>query len=102
MIKKKFGRRSVLKGMGAVVALPLLDAMVPALSGASSIAANAVPRMGFFYVPNGFYLPHIHPEGTGGKNFALSPILAAMDPSKARAVTLALNPPPKKKAKATK
>lgn len=74
--KKGLGRRTVLRGMGATVALPLLDAMVPALSA----AAKPVMRLGFFYVPNGFYLPNIHPDGAGGKNFTLSPILAPMEP----------------------
>ena len=80
ILKKAVGRRTVLRGVGASVALPLIDAMVPALSAAANTAAARPKRMAFFYVPNGFYLPHIHPEGPGGKDFKLSPILSPMEP----------------------
>src|SRR5579864_3496212 len=82
VLKKSLDRRTVLRGMGAALALPLLDAMVPALSAASAASTAATPpmRLGFFYVPNGFYLPNIHPAGAGGKNFTLSPILGPMEP----------------------
>jgi hypothetical protein len=75
--KKALNRRTVLRGMGAALSLPILDAMVPALSAAA--ATKPAMRLGFFYVPNGFYLPHIHPT-TAGKNFELTPILKPMEP----------------------
>src|SRR5688572_16068010 len=78
--KKALSRRSVLRGIGATVSLPLLDAMVPALTAASRTPAKARMRFAFFYVPNGFYLPHFHPEGQGGTAFQLSPILKPMEP----------------------
>jgi hypothetical protein len=78
--KKSLGRRTVLQGVGATLALPLLDAMVPALTAASKTAAKPVMRMGFFYVPNGFYLPNFHPAGAGGNNFELTPILQPLQP----------------------
>ena len=61
--KKALPRRTFLRGMGATVALPLLDAMVPACA----VAATATPlsRLGFFYVPNGMFLPNFHPAATG-------------------------------------
>jgi hypothetical protein len=62
--------------MGAALSLPILDAMVPALSAA---AAKPVMRLGFLYVPNGFYLPHYHPTAAG-KDFELTPILKPMEP----------------------
>src|SRR5689334_22632667 len=80
--KRALDRRTVLRGMGAAIALPVLDAMTPALTA----AAAPVVRLGFFYVPNGFYLPHIHPEGAAGKNFTLSPILTPMEAHRDRLV----------------
>ena len=51
--KMSLPRRTVLRGLGATVALPLLDAMVPALSGISGRAAEPVRRLGWVYAPNG-------------------------------------------------
>jgi hypothetical protein len=85
--KKALSRRTVLRGMGAAVSLPLLDAMVPALSAGSKTAGPAM-RLAFLYVPNGFFLPNIHPEGAGGKNFALSPILKPMEPFRNQLVSI--------------
>ena len=73
--KLSLSRRTVLRGLGATVALPLLDAMVPALSAAAQTAATPVPRLAFFYVPNGMFPPNFHPKGAGGSNFDLSPLL---------------------------
>jgi hypothetical protein len=64
-------RRTFLRGVGAAVALPWLDAMAPALS-----AAPAAPdRLGFVYVPNGMFLPNFHPTGSLGRAYELTPIL---------------------------
>ena len=65
--KMALPRRTFLRGMGAALALPLLDAMVPALSmlSKSAAAATATPRMAFFYAPNGTYLPNFHPTAVG-------------------------------------
>ena len=62
--KMALPRRTFLRGMGAALALPMLDAMVPALA-AQSAKPKAVPRLGFYYVPNGTYLPNFHPVGVG-------------------------------------
>ena len=59
-------RRTFLRGLGATVALPLLDAMVPALSPRPDGGERRVLRLGFFYVPNGMFLPNFHPAGTAG------------------------------------
>ncbi len=57
--KKALPRRTVLRGMGAMVALPFLDSMVPALTPiARTAAAPAIPRLGFVYAPNGMFLPN--------------------------------------------
>ena len=54
IITKKFiPRRTFLRGMGTALALPLLDAMVPAATAMQSTAASPKIRLGFFFVPNG-------------------------------------------------
>ena len=78
--KKHLSRRTVLRGIGATVALPFLDAMTPALTATTQTAASPVPRLGFFYVPNGMFLPSFHPSGDGGSNFALTPTLTPLAP----------------------
>ena len=51
--KKSLARRTFLRGMGATVALPLLDAMVPSMTALAQTPANAVRRLGFVYIPMG-------------------------------------------------
>jgi hypothetical protein len=51
--KKAISRRAILRGAGAALALPLLDAMLPAGTALSQTAAKPVRRLGFFYLPNG-------------------------------------------------
>lgn len=79
IVKKAVSRRTVLRGLGAAVALPLLDSMVPALSALAKSAAKPVNRFGVVYVPNGMimknYLPLI--EGAG---FEITPTLSALAP----------------------
>jgi hypothetical protein len=70
--KMSLPRRTFLRGVGATIALPWLDAMIPALSAATAAAPQ---RLGFVYVPNGMYLPNFHPAGNGGTSFQLTPIL---------------------------
>ena len=50
-------RRTFLRGIGATIALPMLDAMVPALSVAATVT-NPVRRLGFVYLPNGVAMNH--------------------------------------------
>ena len=75
---KALPRRTVLRGMGAIVSLPFLGAMVPAIA-ATADARNPPPRLGFFYAPNGMFLPNFHPEGEGGKNYKITPILKPLE-----------------------
>ncbi|SVE58365.1 uncharacterized protein METZ01_LOCUS511219, partial [marine metagenome] len=63
--KKYLPRRTVLKGLGTALALPLLDGMVPALTALSKTAANPVRRLGVFYVPNGMSMPYWSPKREG-------------------------------------
>jgi hypothetical protein len=75
--KMALPRRTFLRGMGATLALPLLDSMVPALSATQG--TKPVHRLGFFYAPNGTYLPNFHPT-TVGKNFEWTPVLRPLEP----------------------
>ena len=75
--KMALPRRSFLRGMGATLALPFLDAMVPALSAAPG--QGRVNRLGFVYAPNGTYLPNFHPATTG-KGYEMTPVLQALEP----------------------
>src|SRR5262245_19184468 len=77
--KMALSRRTFLRGVGASVALPLLDAMVPALTAAADTPAKAVPRLGVVYHPNGVIYQNWLPRGTG-RDFEFSPILAPLEP----------------------
>ena len=80
MIKKlSLPRRTFLRGVGAAVALPLLDAMVPALSAVTRTAASPVRRLGFVYIPNGAVMQQWTPSEVGS-GFQLSPILQPLAP----------------------
>jgi Protein of unknown function (DUF1552) len=71
-------RRTFLRGMGATLALPLLDAMVPALSATAATAANPVRRLGFIYIPHGAVMQKWTP-GEEGRITELSPTLRALE-----------------------
>jgi hypothetical protein len=78
--KKALSRRTVLKGLGVTLALPMLDAMVPALTA----AARPVTRHGFFYMPNGVSMNHTgvnywKPTKVGA-GFDFSQILSPLEP----------------------
>jgi len=77
--KRSLPRRMVLRGMGAAVSLPLLDAMVPALSALSQTAAKPTRRFGVVYVPNGIAMDYWTPAEEG-RGFALTPILQSLAP----------------------
>src|SRR2546427_190367 len=63
--KVHVSRRTVLRGLGATLALPLLDSMVPALTALDETAAAPVRRFGVFYVPNGMSMPYWFPKAEG-------------------------------------
>jgi hypothetical protein len=77
--KKALPRRTFLRGAGAAVALPLLDAMVPALTAQAASPANPVRRLGFVYMPMGAHIPSWTPPGAG-KLTELSPSLQSLAP----------------------
>jgi hypothetical protein len=75
---KKISRRMLLRGAGAVVALPLLDAMHPALAAPAKTVRHA-RRIGVVYVPNGIVMNDWLPAGTG-KDYAFTRILKPLEP----------------------
>ena len=75
--KKHVPRRTVLRGLGVTLALPLLDSMVPALTALSKTAAAPVRRFGVFYVPNGMSMPYWSPK-TEGPLDTLPPTLRSL------------------------
>ena len=77
--KKSISRRTMLRGIGTTVALPLLDAMIPALTAAADTAAKPVRRFGVVYHPNGVIYENWVPRGSG-REFELSPILTPLAP----------------------
>lgn len=77
--KKQLSRRTLLRGAGASVALPMLDAMIPALANTSSAtAATDYPRLGFVYFPHGAVMHQWEPKQTG-TDFEYSPILKPLE-----------------------
>ena len=72
--KQALPRRTVLRGLGAAIALPLLDGMVPALTALAQTPARSKPRLGIVYVPHGAVMNNWTPASEGA-GFALSPIL---------------------------
>ncbi|HEV3330295.1 MAG TPA: DUF1552 domain-containing protein [Bryobacteraceae bacterium] len=77
--KKAISRRAMLRGIGATVALPLLESMVPALSA----AAKAVNRFGVVYVPNGMIMQNYLPA-MDGPDYAMTPTLSDLEPLRER------------------
>jgi hypothetical protein len=77
--KKHLPRRTFLKGLGATVALPLLDAMIPAGTALAQTAAAPTLRAGFIYIPHGAVMSQWTPEKTG-TDFEFTPILKPLEP----------------------
>ena len=76
--KKAISRRTVLRGLGTTLALPMLDGMVPALTALSRTAAAPTNRLGIVYVPNGIVMEQWTPA-VGGARFELTPILSPLE-----------------------
>ena len=85
--KKSLPRRTVLRGMGATLALPFLDAMVPALSALNKTAAKPASRLGFVYIPNGAVLDSWTPVGEG-RAFEFGPTLKPLEPFRDRVLVV--------------
>jgi hypothetical protein len=86
--KRALPRRTFLRGAGVALALPLLDAMVPALSALADTPAAVASRLGFIYMPNGVAknssgIDYWTPP-TEGRDFQMSQILAPLEPFRDR------------------
>jgi hypothetical protein len=77
--KKSLPRRTVLRGLGAAVTLPLLDAMLPAFVPLAKAAAKPRMRFGAVYFPNGAIMQQLTPQ-TVGAGFEFTPILKPLEP----------------------
>jgi hypothetical protein len=77
--KKSLPRRTFLRGVGATLALPLLDSMVPARTLLAQTAAKPLPRLGFVYIPHGAIMDKWTPA-TVGAGFEFTPILKPLEP----------------------
>jgi hypothetical protein len=75
---KHLSRRTFLRGASAMIGLPLLDAMVPALARAQSVAHTPPTRLCFVYVPNGVVMQNWTPTGQGA-GFEFTPILRPLE-----------------------
>src|SRR5499426_1051410 len=90
VFKKHIARRTVLKGAGVSLALPFLEAMVPAATALAQTAAKPKLRAGFFYIPHGAvqFDTKFGPEGDrwtpsgSGANYKLGQITAPLEPFK--------------------
>jgi hypothetical protein len=71
---RTLSRRTLLRGVGATLALPLLDSMVPVFAAAANTAIRAARRLGVIYVPNGIMMDKFTPAAEGD-GFELTPIL---------------------------
>src|SRR5713226_1235146 len=90
LTRKHLSRRTLLRGMGVSVGLPLLDAMIPAATALAKTAAAPQLRAGFFYIPHGAIMWNTAhgkamdrwtPSGAGA-DFKLSPILEPLEKHK--------------------
>jgi len=78
--KKALPRRTFLRGMGATLALPVLDAMVPSMTAIARTGAAPVRRLGFIYMPMGCDISRWTPGSTDGTLKVLSPTLQSLEP----------------------
>ena len=84
---KSLPRRTVLRGLGATMALPFLEAMLPAFSLRARAIGKPAHRFQTFYVPNGMAMPYWTPKGEGSA-FELSPILEPLAPYRNQMIVL--------------
>jgi hypothetical protein len=83
LTKKHLSRRTLLRGVGAAVALPLLESMTPAGLRRAWAAGEAPARVAFMYIPHGAVMDRWLPAGSGGE-LTLSPTLQSLEPWRAR------------------
>jgi hypothetical protein len=79
VLKKAIPRRTVLRGLGASLALPLLDGMVPAFAAQRNTPAHPVRRLGIVYVPNGMMMDSWTPDAVG-TGFEFKSVMKPLEP----------------------
>src|SRR5262245_57307945 len=79
LTRKHLSRRTLLKGAGAAIGLPLLDAMIPAHTALAATAAAPQARLGFVYFPHGAVQRFWTPANTG-RDFEFSHVLKPLEP----------------------
>jgi uncharacterized protein DUF1552 len=87
LTKRSIPRRTFVRGLGVGVALPLIDAMVPALTQAAQTAAKPQLRMGFVYIPHGVIMREWTPAAAGA-DFEFTPILKPLEPFRSSTVVI--------------
>src|SRR5262245_41097885 len=86
--KKHLSRRTFLRGaMGATIALPMLEAMTPALTAQAKTAALRPFRFGVVYLPVGIYPDTWHPDAAGS-GFTFKPVMQPMEKHRSNLVTI--------------
>ncbi|HXR52976.1 MAG TPA: DUF1552 domain-containing protein [Steroidobacteraceae bacterium] len=97
LTRKHISRRATLKGVGVSLALPLLDAMIPAATALAATAATPKPRAGFFYIPHGMIMDNTPygkevdawtPSGSGA-DFTLNKIMKPLEKYKQQLTSFA-------------
>ncbi len=78
MSQKRISRRTVLRGVGTAISLPLLEAMLPSRAAVAAGASEAPLRMLYLMVPNGIHMPAWTPSGDGSK-FELAPSMKPLE-----------------------
>ena len=87
VFRKAIPRRTFLRGAGTALALPLLDAMVPAFASAAQITATRAARLSFFAVPNGIIMDKWTPTAAGS-GFPMTPVLEPLAAFRDRMVVI--------------
>jgi hypothetical protein len=87
LTRKVMNRRTILRGTGAALALPVMEAMMPSSSVAAEMADKARKRLHVIYTPNGMMMQHWTP-GTTGKGYELTPILEPLKAYKEKFVVI--------------
>src|SRR6266566_705770 len=88
LFKKTIPRRTFLRGLGATLALPLLDGMVPAFATSADTAVKAPIRLGIVYAPNGMWPMDKWTPKTEGAAYELTPTLEPLAPFRDRILVL--------------
>jgi len=87
VFRKAIPRRTFLRGAGTALALPLLDAMVPAFASAAQVIATRPARLSFFAVPNGIIMDKWTPTAAGS-GFPMTPVLEPLAAFRDRMVVI--------------